>query len=111
MAVVAYKPGYEFEARDRAEVFGDDMLVHVYWQGNMLFCSAAAFRAPKAMKWSDFKANMLAGLFGVDPEYATLTPENTRWLLDTTPIQPRDDQTLSEVGLTHKGLVRFYKAN
>ncbi len=108
--VAAYKPGYEFEARDRAEVFGDDMLVHVHWQGNLFFCAAAAFRAPKAMNFGDFKANTLAGVFGVDPDYAELTPENTRWYLGNEPIQPRDDQTLAELGVSHKGLLKFEKA-
>ncbi|HEX2912096.1 MAG TPA: phenol hydroxylase subunit P4 [Chloroflexia bacterium] len=111
MSVVAYKPGYEFAARDRAEVFGDDMLVHVHWLGNLFFCAAAAFRAPKAMTFGDFKANMLQGLFGADPDYATLTPENTRWLLGDTPIQPRDDQSLADLGLTHKGLLKFEKVS
>jgi phenol/toluene 2-monooxygenase (NADH) P4/A4 len=109
MAVVAYKPGYEFEARDRAEVFGDDMLVYVYWQGNMLFCSAAAFRAPKAMKWGDFKANMLKGVFGIDPIYDTLNAANTAWLISELPAQPKDDQTLEELGVKHKGLIKFYQ--
>lgn len=109
MAVIAYKPGYEFPARDRVEVFGDDMLVNVHWQGNLFFCAAAAFRAPKNIKWGDFKANMVQGLFSVDPEYAALTPQNTRWYLGNTPIQPRDDQTLSELGVPHKGLLKFEK--
>jgi phenol hydroxylase P4 protein len=107
MAVVSLKPGYEFQARDRAEVFGDDMLIHVYWKGNMLFCSAAAFRAPKAIKFGDFKANMLSGVFGADSSFAELNSENTRWTVDGKEVKPTDDTPLSEVCPTHKGLIMF----
>jgi phenol/toluene 2-monooxygenase (NADH) P4/A4 len=38
---------YEFEPRDRAEVFGDDLIVYAYWIDNRFFCSASAWRVPK----------------------------------------------------------------
>lgn len=109
MAVVAYKPGYEFPARDRAEVFGDDMLVHVHWLGNLYFCSAAAFRAPKAMKWADFKAGMFDPVYSADPDYANLTSESLRWTINGQVVQPQADQSLAELGLTHKGMICFEK--
>ncbi len=109
MSVVALKP-YEFQPRDRAEVFGDDMLVHVYWKGTMLFCAAAAFRAPKAMKFGDFLKNMVAGVFGLDPSFGELTLQNTRWYLGNEIIQPTEEMSLAELGVTHKGLLKFEKA-
>ena len=45
---------YDYPAKDRQEVFGDDMLVNVMWANNMMFCAAACFRAPKAMPWASF---------------------------------------------------------
>ena len=44
---------YDFPSADRAENFGDDQLVYVHWAGNPLFCSAAAFRVPKAMPFAE----------------------------------------------------------
>ena len=40
---------YEFPSADRVENFGEDQLVYVHWRGNPLLCSAACFRAPRAM--------------------------------------------------------------
>ena len=109
MSVVTLKPGYEFPARDRAEVFGDDMLVYVHWYGNLFFCAAAAYRAPKAMKWGDFKANMVDTLFSGDPDYAQLTPENTRWMLNDREFSPSAEVSLTELGIGHKDLLKFEK--
>ncbi len=108
MSVVSLRPGYEFPARDRAEVFGDDMLVYVHWVGNLMFSAAAAFRVPKAMPWGDFKATMLDGLFGGDASsYTQLTPENTRWTLNDRPLNPPAAQSLTELGIHHKDLLKF----
>ena len=45
---------YDFPSRSRQELYGDDQLVHLWFQENMWFCAAACFRAPKAMTWGDF---------------------------------------------------------
>jgi hypothetical protein len=55
---------YEFEPRDRAEVFGDDLIVYAYWIDNRFFCSASAWRVPKNMKWKDF-VNHISSLYGL----------------------------------------------
>ncbi|MDB5080623.1 MAG: phenol hydroxylase subunit [Chloroflexi bacterium] len=108
MSVVSLKPGYEFPARDRAELFGNDMLVYTHWVGNLMFSAAAAFRVPQGMPWGDFKANMLDGLFGGDaPAYRQLTPENTRWTLNDQEFSPANDRSLADLGITHKDLIKF----
>ena len=35
---------YEFPSRSRQELYGDDQLVHLWFQGNMWFCASACFR-------------------------------------------------------------------
>ena len=42
---------YEFPSRSRQELYGDDQLVHLWFQEDMWFCAAACFRAPRAMTW------------------------------------------------------------
>jgi phenol hydroxylase P4 protein len=60
---------YDFPSRDRQELYGDDILVNVLWANNMMFCSAACFRAPKAMSWADFKSQMVDPWAASDPDY------------------------------------------
>lgn len=99
---------YDYPARDRQEVYGDDQLVHVQWDGNMLFCSAACFRVPKSMTWSDFKSQVIDPWASGDPDYRS--NDATDWRLDEEPINPKPDETLEGLGIVHKGLIRFRTA-
>lgn len=104
MTVRAIGP-YEFPAKDRQEVFGDDQLIHVQWDGNMFLYSAACFRVPKATKWSDFKTQFVDPWASGDPDYR---PDAvTGWRKDDEEIDPKPDQTIADLGIPHKGLVHF----
>jgi phenol hydroxylase P4 protein len=96
---------YDFPAKDRQEVYGDDQLVNVFWEGNMLFCAAACFRAPRAMPWGDFKAKMIDPWASADPDYRP--DAAVKWHKDDKPFAPKPEQTLAELGIPHKGLVKF----
>lgn len=95
---------YKFPSRDRQELFGDDQLVMVQWDDQMFLIVPGAFRVPKAMKWSDFHAQ-IEEWAGADPDYKAGSA--TDWRLDDEPIDPKPDQTIADLGIVHKGLVRF----
>jgi phenol hydroxylase P4 protein len=104
MAIKALGP-YDFPSADRQENFGDDMLVHVMWANNMMFAAAACFRAPRAMAWGDFKAQMVDPWAASDPDYDPATPAD--WRLDGEAFMPHPDKTLADLGVGHKGLISF----
>lgn len=98
---------YDFPSADRAELFGDDQLVNVQWDGQLFLNSPTCFRVPKAMKWSELRPQIDAWA-GSDPDYR---PEAaTDWRLDDEPIDPQPDQTIADLGIVHKGLIRFRTA-
>lgn len=99
---------YKFPSKDRVENFGDDQLVYVQWDGNPLFCSAAAFRAPKAMPFSAFVSEMVAPWAGSDPEFDASMISG--WRLFDKSIKPGKDATLKELGVHHKALLKFRTA-
>lgn len=96
---------YDFPSKDRQENFGEDLLVHVMWTNNMMFCAAACFRAPKAMAWTDFKAQMIDPWAASDPDYDPAAP--TDWQVDGQPLTPDPATTLESTGVVHKGLITF----
>jgi len=96
---------YEFPSADRAEVYGDDMLVNVMWRGNMLFASPACFRAPKSMTWADFKAGMIDPWAAADQDYDPSAAVG--WQVGDRSETPADGATLAELGVEHKGLITF----
>lgn len=95
---------YKFPSRSRAELYGDDQLVHLYWKGNMWFCAPACFRAPKAMSWNDFVGAMVNPLFSCDPDFDPATT-TFAWTVDDRPISPSGDESLEALGVGHKSLV------
>ncbi|GEL18835.1 phenol hydroxylase subunit P4 [Pseudonocardia asaccharolytica] len=96
---------YNYPSKDRPELFGDDMLVHVMWANNMMFCSAACFRAPKAMSFADFKSQMVDPWAASDPDY---DPSSAReWQVNGEPFGADSDVSLADTGVGHKGLFSF----
>jgi phenol hydroxylase P4 protein len=104
MAVTALYD-YDFPSADRAELYGDDQLVFVQWKGNPFFCSAAAFRAPKAMPFGEFVTAMVVPWAGSDPEFDPAAVHD--WRLFGEPLTPADGVALTELGIGHKALISF----
>ena len=96
---------YDFPAADRKEIFGDDQLVYVHWRGNLLFCSAACFRAPSSMSFGAFLSEMVIPWAASDPDF---DPETiTGWRLFDDEFAADPDVSLAEAGVGHKGLLTF----
>lgn len=97
---------YDYPAKDRQEVYGDDMLVHVLWSGNTFLCAAACARLPKAMPWSAFVSEVVAPWAAADPDYDPAAVHS--WQVDGQPVSPGPDTTLESAGVVHKGVVSFH---
>jgi phenol hydroxylase P4 protein len=96
---------YDFPSADRVENFGDDQLVYVHWRGNLFLVAAAAFRAPRAMPFSEFVSNMVLPWASSDPDF---DPSRVgQWRLFDDPLDPAGDRSLAELGIGHKALLSF----
>jgi phenol/toluene 2-monooxygenase (NADH) P4/A4 len=96
---------YEFPSADRAELFGDDQLVYVHWDGNPLFCSAACFRAPKAMPFGEFVEAIVTPWAASDPDFDPAAIRD--WHLFNEELTPDPDRSLADLGIGHKALLHF----
>lgn len=96
---------YKFPSRSREELYGDDQLVHVWWRDNQFICAAATFRAPKAIPFGTFLAEIVGPWASSDPDF---DPSAIRdWWLDGNPIQVSDDKSLKDLGIGHKHTLSF----
>ena len=95
---------YSFPSRSRQELYGDDQLVHVWWQDNPWFAAAACFRAPKAMSWNDFLAGIVHPLWSCDPDFDAASTA-LAWSVNGAPITPDGSESLADLGVGHKSLV------
>lgn len=97
---------YDFPSADRAENFGPDMLVYVWWQGNPLLSAAAAFRVPQDLPFGEFVETVVTPWASSHPEFE---PGSTRnWRLFDQELDLSDTtRSLTALGLTHKALLSF----
>jgi phenol/toluene 2-monooxygenase (NADH) P4/A4 len=96
---------YDFPSADRIENFGPDQLVYVLWEGNPLFCAAAAFRVPRAMPFGEFVATMVHPWAASDPDFDPAAISG--WKLFDAPVDPAPGTSLEDLGIRHKALLRF----
>ncbi|GAY18036.1 phenol hydroxylase subunit P4 [Mycobacterium sp. shizuoka-1] len=96
---------YKFPSRSRAELYGDDQLVHVWWRDNTFLAAAATFRVPTAMPFGEFVSTVVEPWAASDPDFE---PGSERdWFVDDIPLRVRADASLSELGIGHKHTVSF----
>ena len=97
---------YSFPSKSRQELYGDDQLVHVWWRDNPWFCAAVTHRAPKAMSFGDFWAQMVAPWAAGDPDFAESKGwADFAWTLSGAPFTPDPDKSLAEQGVGHKDVL------
>ena len=96
---------YDFPSRDRIELFGDDQLVNVFWEGNIFIVAPGCFRVPRTMPWSELYENVIVPWASADPDFDSAKVSN--WRIDDEPFEPKPDDTLESLGVVHKGLLKF----
>jgi phenol hydroxylase P4 protein len=96
---------YDFPSRDRLELFGEDQLVNIFWEGNTFIAGPGCFRVPRAMTWSDFRSKVLDPWAAADPDFAA--DRATDFRRDDEALNPKPDQTIEQLGIVHKGLIKF----
>lgn len=94
---------YDFPSRSAQELYGDDQLVHLWFQDTMWWSSPLTFRAPREMTWGDFIAQMFVPLAEEDPDFDPAAPRT--WTVHGSPFVPQDGQTLTELGIGHKDVI------
>ena len=93
---------YKFPSRSRQELYGDAMLVHMWWTNNPWFCAAACFPMPKAMTWGDFWNAAVVPFFrGPGLERLHRVHLHAAW----KDAGPQAEDTLEGLGIWHKSVI------
>jgi phenol hydroxylase P4 protein len=106
MAVTAMYD-YNWPSRSRAELYGDAQLVHVWWNGNPYFVSAATFPFPKDMPFGAMVNAVLKDFFSADPDFKPEMLDTASWKIDHVAVTPDMEASLVANGVGHKSLVEF----
>lgn len=96
---------YDFASADRIENCAPGQMVYALWEGNSLFCPAAAFRVPSAVPFDEFVTTVVHPWAASDPDFEPTAI--TGWRLYDQPIDPEPGTSLEVAGIGHKALLRF----
>ncbi|MBB2891953.1 phenol hydroxylase subunit P4 [Flexivirga oryzae] len=105
MGVRSINGEYSFPSRSRAELYGDDQLLHVLWRGNPFVCSAGTFRVPKTISFEEFVTTVLEPWAGADPDFIPGSEQS--YQLDLVDFEPDPSLPLQDQGIGHKSLLSF----
>lgn len=101
---------YDFPSRSAQELYADDQLVHVWYDGNPWFVASACYRAPKAMSFGDFWSALVVPYHEEDPDWqASWTPADFVWGLDGEDWNPVEQSSLADLGVGHKSVIRMVR--
>ncbi|MDN0083176.1 phenol hydroxylase subunit P4 [Crenobacter sp. SG2305] len=107
MAVIALKPGYQGEVRDRQENYHGNQLVYFGWDQHRLFCAAFALPLPPTMPFKALVSDVITPLLASHPEGAAIDWSRAEWLRSNEPFTPDPEASLADNGLGHKTLLRL----
>ena len=107
MSVIALKPGYQGEVRDRVENFHGNQLVYFGWDQHLLFCSAFAAPLPPSMPFGIFVEQVVKPILAAHPEAERIDWSQAQWLRSSQPFTPDWDKSLIDNGIGHKTALRI----
>ncbi|WP_221797131.1 phenol hydroxylase subunit P4 [Oceanobacter mangrovi] len=108
MAVNAIVPDYSGEIKDKFENFHGNQVVYVDWAAHRLFPAPMSWPLPPDMPFVALREQVMAGTFGIHPEWPEIDWSRVEWTLDGEAFTPDEQQGLAEQGIGHKSMLRFH---
>jgi phenol hydroxylase P4 protein len=94
--------------RDREANFHGNRLLFILWERHLVICAPIALALPPTTTFGDLLDRVLPGtVFAQHPDWALIDWAQARWSAGSQPLQPEHHQTLAELGLGHKALLRL----
>jgi phenol hydroxylase P4 protein len=107
MSVVAIKPGYTGEIKDRVENFHGKQLLYIGWEDHLMFCAPLCIPVPPELPFGALTSEIIPGLYAAHPDTAKIDWTRAEWFRSGQPFTPDAAKSLADNGLAHKAVIRF----
>lgn len=107
MSVVALKPGYTGEIKDRVENFHGQQLLYICWEDHLLFCAPLCIPVPPSLPFGALTSEIIPGLYAQHPDAASIDWTRAEWFSSAQRFIPDPSKSLADNGLNHKASLRF----
>lgn len=99
---------YEFEPLDKVENFHGNQLTYINWEQHLLFCAPVCLPLPPEMPFGAFVKEVLPGVYNKHPDFEKIDWDAVTWKVDGADFTPDMAASLTDNGLGHKSLLRFW---
>lgn len=107
MSVVAIKPGYTGEIKDRVENFHGQQLLYIGWEDHLMYCAPLCIPVPPDLPFGALTAEIIPSLYPAHPDTAKIDWNAVEWFSSGQPFTPDLAKSLADNGLGHKAALRF----
>lgn len=107
VSVVALKPDYVGEMKDRVEMFHGKQLLFIGWEDHLMYCAPMCIPVPPDLPFGALTSEIIPGLYAAHPDTAKIDWAAVIWLRSGQEFTPDPAKSLSENGLAHKAVIRF----
>ncbi len=107
MSVVALKPGYTGEIKDRVENFHGQQLLYICWDDHLMYCAPLCIPVPGEMPFSALTEQVIPGLYPAHPDTLRIDWSRVQWFNSGVAFTPDPARSLVDNGLGHKAALRF----
>lgn len=107
MSVVALKPGYTGEIKDRVENFHGQQLLYIGWEDHLMYCAPMCFPISGQTPFAALTAEIIPGLYPAHPDTARVDWSKVEWFNSGVRFTPDPSKSLLANGLGHKAILRF----
>jgi phenol hydroxylase P4 protein len=107
MSVVAIKPGYTGEIKDRVENFHGKQLLYIGWEDHLMYCAPLAIPVPPDLLFGTLMSEIIPSLYPAHPDTAKIDWSRVEWFSSGKSFKPDPAKSLVDNGLGHKAALRF----
>lgn len=107
MSVIALKPGYTGEKRDRVENFNGNQLLYIGWEDHLMYCAPLCIPVPPSLPFAALTQEIIPGLYALHPDMEKLDWSAVEWFRSGIRFTPDPEKSLLDNGLGHKASLKF----
>ncbi len=107
MSVVAIKPGYTGEIKDRVENFHGKQLLYIGWEDHLMYCAPLAIPVPPDLPFAALTQEIIPSLYPAHPDTPKIDWSKVEWFRSGKPFTPDPAKSITDNGLGHKAVLRF----
>jgi len=107
MSVIALKPGYTGEMKDRVENFHGKQLLYIGWEDHLMYCAPMCIPIEGSTPFGALMQAVIPSLYPAHPDTAKIDWNTVEWFRSGERFTPDPQQTLIANGLGHKANLRF----